>query len=216
MRKLRLERTDVVTFREGCERYLNDCRTRNLREGTIGHYRQSYVQFYKYFDPEMPLSDFCEKDYQNYILHLKSSISNDQSINSYLRDLITTIHFWNKEGWVKPFKMSAIKVDKHQVETYSESELKALLKKPNIKKCNFTEYQCWVMTAFLFSTGVRQRSLHYIKIKDVDFENEVVSLTSFLAPRQRRMHSQFLKPGLGYACRGPFCLISALEAAPDA
>ena len=49
MRKLRLERTDVVTFREGCERYLNDCRTRNLREGTIGHYRQSYVQFYKFY-----------------------------------------------------------------------------------------------------------------------------------------------------------------------
>ena len=64
MRKLRLEKTEMITFREGCERYLNDCRTRNLREGTIGHYRQSYVQFYKYFDPEMPLSDFCEKDYR--------------------------------------------------------------------------------------------------------------------------------------------------------
>jgi len=124
----------MIAFREGCERYMNDCRTGNLREGTIEHYRQSYVRFYKYFDPEMRLSDFCEKDYQNYILHLKSFISNDQSINSYLRDLITTIHFRNKEGWVKPFKMSAIKVDKQQVETYSESELKALLKKSNIKK----------------------------------------------------------------------------------
>ena len=127
-------KTEMIAFREGCARYMNDCRTGNLREGTIEHYRQRYVRFYKYFDPEMPLSDFCEKDYQNYILHLKSFISNDQSINSYLRDLITTIHFWNKERWVKPFKMSAIKVDKQQVETYSESELKALLKKPNIKK----------------------------------------------------------------------------------
>lgn len=206
MKKLRLERTDVVTFREGCERYLNDCRTRTLREGTIGHYRQSYVQFYKYFDPEMPLSDFCEKDYQNYILHLKSSISNDQSINSYLRDLITTIHFWNKEGWVKPFKMSAIKVDKHQVETYSESELKALLKKPNIKKCNFTEYQCWVMTAFLFSTGVRQRSLHYIKIKDVDFENEVVyvNVTKNRKPLIVPMNPLLVKIMTEYLKRRPY------------
>ena len=28
---------------EGCERCPDDCRVRNLREGTIGHYRQSYV-----------------------------------------------------------------------------------------------------------------------------------------------------------------------------
>ena len=63
----------MITFREGCERYLNVCRTGNLREGTIEHYRQSNVQFYKYFNPEMPLFDFCEKDYRNYILHLKSS-----------------------------------------------------------------------------------------------------------------------------------------------
>ena len=56
----------MIAFREGCARYMNDCRTGNLREGTIGHYRQSYVRFYKYFDPEMPLSDFYEKDYQNY------------------------------------------------------------------------------------------------------------------------------------------------------
>ena len=40
MKKLLLEKTEMVTFREGCERYLNDCRTRNLREGTIGHYLQ--------------------------------------------------------------------------------------------------------------------------------------------------------------------------------
>lgn len=37
MKKMRLEKPEMITFREGCERYLNDCRTRNLREGTIGH-----------------------------------------------------------------------------------------------------------------------------------------------------------------------------------
>ena len=36
MKKLRLEKTEMITFKEGCERYLNDCRIRNLREGTIG------------------------------------------------------------------------------------------------------------------------------------------------------------------------------------
>ena len=38
----------------GYNKYLENCRQRNLREGTICHYRQSYTQFYKYFDLEMP------------------------------------------------------------------------------------------------------------------------------------------------------------------
>ena len=70
--------------------------------------------------------------------------------------------------------MQAIKVDKNHVETYTDDELKILLAKPNIKKCSFTEYQCWVMKNFLFCTGVRQRSLMYIKVKDIDFDNHVV------------------------------------------
>ena len=70
--------------------------------------------------------------------------------------------------------MKSIRVDKHNVETYSEEELRRLLKKPDMRKCSFSEYQCWVMTNFLFSTGVRQRSLINIQIKDIDFENRVV------------------------------------------
>ena len=32
----------TFTFEEGCNKYLENCRQRNLREGTINHYRQSY------------------------------------------------------------------------------------------------------------------------------------------------------------------------------
>lgn len=174
MEKIKMARGVTLTFEEGCDKYLENCRHRNLREGTINHYRQSYLYFFKYFDPKMPIEDIDEQTYKDYVVHLKSTLDNDVSINSYLRDLITTLHFFMNEGWLSHFKMQAIKVDKSHVETYSEQELQVLLKKPNVKKCNFTEYQCWVMTNFLFSTGVRQRSLMNIKIKDVDFDNNVV------------------------------------------
>jgi len=174
VKKLKMARGVTLTFEEGCNKYLENCRQRNLREGTIGHYRQSYTQFYKYFDPKMPIEDIDVNMYKNYVLHLKANLHNDVSINSYLRDLITTLHFFMNEGYIPHFKMQAIKVDKSQIETYTEAELKLLLKKPNIKKCNFTEYESWVMTNFLFSTGVRQRSLMHIQIKDVDFDNNVV------------------------------------------
>ena len=55
MKKLKMARGVTLTFEEGCNKYLENCRQRNLREGTIEHYRQSYVQFYKFFDPKMPI-----------------------------------------------------------------------------------------------------------------------------------------------------------------
>ena len=174
MKKLHLKSRERITFREGCNRYLDDCRSRNLREGTIGHYRQSYTQFYKYFDPDMLISELSEKSYNAYVVYLRENLQRDSSINSYLRDLITTFHFFMNSGWIDEFQMKSIKVDKTSVETYTDDELIRLLAKPDLKKCTFTSYQCWVMSSFLFSTGVRQRSLDNIKIKDVDFDNKLI------------------------------------------
>ena len=174
MHKLKMKATRGLTFEEGCNKYLEYCRQRNLRQGTINHYRQSYVQFFKFFEPDTPIEEIDEEAYKRYVLHLRSTLNNDVSINSYLRDFITTMHYLMNEGYIQSYKMQAIKVDKSHIETYNEQELQLLLKKPNIKKCSFIEYQAWVMTNFLFSTAVRQRSLMFIKVKDIDFDNNVV------------------------------------------
>lgn len=93
MKKLQMRTDAEMTFEEGCNRYLEDCRRRNLREGTIRHYGQSYDQFYRYFDPDMPLKLFNKEQYEKYVVYLRDTMQNDVSINSYLRDLITTMHF---------------------------------------------------------------------------------------------------------------------------
>ena len=51
MKKMQMRRNSGVTFEEGGDKYLENCRQRNLREGTIGHYRQSYLYFFKHLDP---------------------------------------------------------------------------------------------------------------------------------------------------------------------
>ena len=99
-----------LTFKDGCEKYLDDCRQRNLREGTIRHYKQSYTQFYKIIPPELPLNDFTEKTYTDYVKHLTETLENDVSINSYLRDLITTLHFLMREEYIWFYSFSDLPV----------------------------------------------------------------------------------------------------------
>ena len=118
MKKLSMISQVSITFEEGCNRYILNCKQRNLRQGTINHYKQCYTQFYKYFDRKMLLSEITEQTYKDYVVYLCDTIENDVSVNSYLRDLITTFHFWMNEGYIPYFKMRAIKVDKHPIETY--------------------------------------------------------------------------------------------------
>jgi len=37
MRKLRMNQNDFITFEEGCNKYLDNCRQRNLRKDTISN-----------------------------------------------------------------------------------------------------------------------------------------------------------------------------------
>lgn len=173
MQRLKMTYCDLTLY-EGCEMYVDNCRQRNLRVATINHYRQSYNQLFKCFSPDMCLTDFTQNQYNTYVCYLKERLTNDISINAYLRDLITTLHFLMKNEYMPKFDMQCIKVDKSQVETYTDEELSKLLMKPNISKCTYIDYQSYVMTNFLFSTGVRQHSLMNIKIRDVDLYNNIV------------------------------------------
>ena len=100
MKKLRMVEQNFLTLAEGYNKYLDNCRARNLREGTINHYRQSYVHFAKFFDMQMPVSEIDEKMYQKYVVYLRETLHNDLSINAYLRDFITTMHFLMNEGYL--------------------------------------------------------------------------------------------------------------------
>jgi hypothetical protein len=46
MKRLQIQTTNSITFEQGCNKYLDNCRQRNLRQDTINHYKQSYHIFF--------------------------------------------------------------------------------------------------------------------------------------------------------------------------
>ena len=62
---------------------------------------------------------------------------------------------------MQEFKIKLPLVNKIDVETYSDAELKVLLKKPDLKKSSFVKYRNWVFINFLLSTAVRVNSYNY-------------------------------------------------------
>ena len=59
MKKLKMSRGVTLTFEEGCNKYLENCRQRNLREGTIQEvmilfYMGKQGNFFRYCRGEQP------------------------------------------------------------------------------------------------------------------------------------------------------------------
>jgi len=113
----------------------------------------------------------------DFIMEMKKSGSlNNISINSYLAGMRAFINYCAKLGYTEPFQITILKTTKKVKETYTDSELYILLKKPDIKKCKFSEYRDWVFINYLLGTGNRLSTIINIKISDIDFDGDVIIL----------------------------------------
>jgi len=175
MKKLQMKVTNDVTFEQGFNEYIENCKARNLRQATIHHYVESSNQLYKFMPRESLVKDMSAQTFDDYVIFLKEhNHVNDITLQTYSRDLKVLLYFFQEQGYLPHFKVRNIKADHKPIEVYTDEELAKLLKRPNLKQCSFQEYKCWVIVNFLLSTGVRQHSLIEIRIKDIDLENNVV------------------------------------------
>ena len=178
MKKVVMRSKKGITVAEAFNHFIRKCTARNLSKNSIDIYKVRLQVFLRFLNDDTLLVSAITKDtIDDYTLHLKGSESrNDITVNSYLRDLRVLLYFCMDEGYISLFKIKLPKVDKPLQETYTDAELKKVLKKPNVKTCNFTEYKIWVLTNYLIATGNRISSAINLKIADLDFDNAVIQV----------------------------------------
>ncbi|MCL2378480.1 MAG: tyrosine-type recombinase/integrase [Defluviitaleaceae bacterium] len=178
MRKVTMRSKNEVTVTEAIDRFLRKGVARNLSDKTLDTYRKRLRPFQGFLnDDTVSVSSITKDTVADYTLHLKETGNrNDITTTSFLRDLRVFLYFCMDEGSLQRFKIKLPKVDKPIKETYLDEELKSLLKKPNIKTCDFTEYKIWVLTNYLMATGNRISSALDVKIEDLDFTNALIQV----------------------------------------
>lgn len=176
-KKIEFKREEnLITFDMLFDEFIAYQKSRNLRQHTIKHYENTVnSSFYKYIDYKTAVKDITSKTIEGYITFLKSQGTiGDITINTYLRDIRAILYYAMKEEYLAEFKIKEIKADKEIIETYSDEELLILLKKPDIKKCDFIEYRNWTISNILIGTGMRIQTLVNLKIKDIDLHNDLM------------------------------------------
>ena len=173
--------TQGKTLQEGFKEFTTHCKIKNLAEKTLVYYQAYFTKFETFLDAMAVkhIAEITKPTIDNYILYLKEETEvNDITVNTSLRAVRAIIYYWQSLGYCPTFKIMLIKADKKMKETYSDSELRLLLEKPDMKKGggDFSEYRNWVVINFLLATGVRVGELVSLQIGDVDFEDAIVKV----------------------------------------
>ena len=99
-RKIKLIINNETSFKQGCDEYLLDCKARNLREGTIKHYKDSSKQIMKYIGGDTLIKDINKAVIDNFIVQLRDNPDlNDMSLFTYARDFKTLMYFFMKKEY---------------------------------------------------------------------------------------------------------------------
>lgn len=169
--------TKDITFDRGYDEFIFNCRARNLRPATIQFYDNSIRSIYKFIDPKMPIKNITKTTVDKFIIGCQNELDiKDITIHTYLRALKAILYYFMKLGYMEKFHIPLIKYDKPVIETYSDEEVKLLLKKPNKNKCSFVEFRNWVICNVLYATGMRSSNLTNLKINEIDLYNNLISL----------------------------------------
>lgn len=186
MKKIMMNLTENCTVKEVYEKFIISRKAINVSKETVSYYGYCF-QFFNEFVGEDYLA--CEvnseiiNEYVNHLLQ-KETIC-ETTVNTYLRGIRAILNYGMKEGYVKQFQIKLLKVEKKVKPTYSDNELLLLLKKPDTKKCEFSEYRNWVIVNFLLGTGARLATVVETQIGDIDFGNTMLTIRNMKNRKQQ-------------------------------
>ena len=181
MKKIFIRDVSSLPFCEALEKFINYKTAMNKSKYTIEYYKDRGICFYEFLKSERGIeftSEIIDEHITDYIIFKRKQNPNisDNTINNNLRAIRATLYYFMEKGYTEPFHITLITVKQIPKEGYTKEEQEKLLQKPNIKKCSFSKYRNWVITCHLLASGIRSRTLRYIKNCHVNLKERIITL----------------------------------------
>ena len=166
-----------ATIEETFSDFIISKKTKGLAEKTLQSYQSQFQAVARHMDVKMDIAMLQKADLDAMIISMRDASLSPNSINSYTRTLKSFFSWCNEQG-ITRVNIPLYKAEETVKETYSDAELAALLKKPDIRKATFAEYRDWVIINFL-KMGSPQAAQHkYHTISDARLS--ILSFHNFL------------------------------------
>ena len=168
------KRLKTTTIDENFRTFLASKRSSGVREKTILSYQQAYQAVNRHCPiGEMDMTAF-HADMLNALIEalLRANLSRN-SIHTYTVALASFFNWCKTEG-ISRYTFKPYKGEETVKTPYTDAELKQLLRKPNLKRCDFSEYRSWVIINLLLNCGCRASTVRSFQVRDLDLENRVL------------------------------------------
>ena len=153
--------------------FLNSKRANGLQEKTLLTYKQHFQAISKELDIEQNIEELSKREIEEALTKLRERLSSN-SMRSYTATLKSFLSWCSCEG-ICDISIKLFKAEETVKDTYTNTELQKLLKKPNTRSCGFPEYRNWVIINLLLNSGSRASTIRNILIKDVDLNNQTIT-----------------------------------------
>ena len=185
------ERKDVSS---AVDEYIQNCRLRNLSPRTIEYYWEDLTYFIRCMNLQFA-DEITREVVDQLVLHEMDKGNRATAINTRLRGIRIFVRFCAERGYLEGFKYPLMKVDQQIKEPYTDEELRRLLKRPRGNK--WSEWRSWAAINTFLATGIRANTLINLRVKDVDFKQNIIFLQKLKNRKQQTLPlSKSLKDAL--------------------
>lgn len=174
MARMKMKRVFDTTIAEAFAEFIIDKTALGTSEKTLQTYHYHFRSISRFLNSETPIAELTDNQLKTMIAQMRSADLSATSISSYVRTLKSFLS-WCNENDKTQVNIKLYKAPETVKETYTDKELKLLLKKPNVKTCGFTEYRNWVIVNLLLNSGCRAATVRTFLIKDVNLENQMIT-----------------------------------------
>lgn len=171
-KKITMYSQDETPINSYFQQFIISCNAKGFSDVTLKTYRSHFKSISKYLDMASPLSSLTKQDVETAIGTMRENGLAHNSISSYIRMFKSFIQWCNDKGFTDLIIPSFAQQETTK-DTYSDEELKALLKKPD-SNCSFPKFRNWIIILFLLNCGCRSATIRNIKNKDIDLESKRV------------------------------------------
>lgn len=185
LKTLRINNNSTKTIKECYEEYMDYCKAIGQRDATLVSKQRFYTyELTKMICIEENISKLTKEKIQKHVNNMRDKGYKGNYYSTFVIKLRAFLTYCFKREYLEKFEVKIPNVLLEKKVVYTEDELDRLLKKPNLNTCLVGDYRSYVIVAFFISTGCRSETLLNVRVKDIDFENEIILFAHMKTKRQ--------------------------------
>lgn len=172
-KRLKTRDANLETVKDLMDEFKEEKKADGRSKQTLESYNNSFAKFLTYIGEDLTIDNFSEDTIYQYKGHLVKEMENEAlalaSVNHYLRDLRTFVNWlYDKTFISQKVKLTLVKGQEKQIETYTEEEIEKLIKRPD-RNASWVEWRSWAIDCFILGTGCRIETVVNVTIGDIRF-----------------------------------------------